>query len=85
MLDKIFLFFSLVEVRFVLAILTVATVLDILKRMLSGTRLFRRRYKDIEIDSVLSIYHENMQSGRYANGVKQFRKAGHLPNGYKEV
>lgn len=84
-MEKLFFFLSLMEVRFVLAILLTAAAVDILKRLIIKARRLRRRYKDVEGNSILAIYHDSMQSGRYANGVRQFRVGSDLPNGYKEV
>lgn len=73
------------EVRFILAILLVAAVVDLGKRLISKLVRLKRRYKKVEMNSLLSIYHDSMQSGKYANGIKQFRSGNSVPNGYKEV
>ena len=85
MLDKISIIFSLMEVRFVLSILIIGALVDVFKRVVSGTRIFRKSCEDINLDSVATIYHGNIQTGRYTNGLKQFRKDIYLHNDHKEI
>ena len=85
MLDQLFYkFISLMEVKFVLALLVLAATMDIMKRFISARQ--KRNTNLVEIDSVLDLYQENSQSGRHTNGVRHFRTNSHnLHEGFKEV
>ena len=84
-MEKLFFFLSLMEVRFILAILFAAAAVDLGKRFISKLLRLKRRYKNVEVNSLLNIYHESMQSGKYANGIKQFKTGHSVQNGFKEV
>ena len=84
MLDELFYkVMSLMEVKFILVLLLLATTVDIIQRVVTRRK---RRDTGAEMNSVLALYQENLQSGRHTNGVRHFRtNSQNIHAGYKEV